>query len=232
MLSLGGRKGGTVRDASGTPAPARPLSEAPVSVSLCLYPQPHPVPGPKAALLPTGPRGSSRWDGSASISESRGGPSPPGGILGLPQLPLSAPSRPQAPRHGRLLLQAQARYLFPSRLPPPLPLCLRSRSDRMLTLQAGGWLEPSLSGPRGAGGGNSSGAFLRKGRGGFLLLRGAGGPIPSELRKGALGRPRPPCDSGHAGNLSEAHPSPPQKQASALKTTQRWSGQVQPCHLF
>ncbi|XP_070331836.1 apoptosis-inducing factor 3 isoform X1 [Odocoileus virginianus] len=61
-----------------------------------------------AAALGGGPRGSSRWDGSASTSESRGGPTPPGGILGLPRLPLSAPSRPQAPRHGRLLLQAQA----------------------------------------------------------------------------------------------------------------------------
>ena len=51
----------------------------------------------------------------------------------------------------------------------------------------GGWLEPSLSGPRGAGGGNSSGAFLRKGRGGFLLLRGAGGAYPFRAEEGGSG---------------------------------------------
>ena len=60
----------------------------------------------------------------------------------------------------------------------------------MLTLWAGGRLEPSLSGALGAGGGNNGGAFLREGRGGFLLLLGACagvGFVPLRAEEGGPG---------------------------------------------
>lgn len=83
-------------------------------------------------------------------------------------------------------------------LPPsssPSPRCLRSRSSwvaalaNVNALQAGGAGGPgaillppfsdpsSLFGTLGAGGGNSSWIFLRKGRGGFLLLQGREGQL-------------------------------------------------------
>lgn len=99
----------------------RPLSEALPSptmslISLCLNSHPHLRPGPYRCLLfpplsTAGPEGNFSWDGSSSNSKGCGVSSPTWGTLAShsPPSALLPPANWRAIRHGRLLLQAQAR---------------------------------------------------------------------------------------------------------------------------